>query len=120
MARRTWLMAGALGLAVGAGLVGGLLAQPVPVPGPAPVPYIPFMPGRFVVARVDGANIVILDTATGGLYSAGPGDVKKYSDLPKAGAGMGPIIRPFPLDKAPPAIARPRPIDPARDARKER
>jgi len=44
------------------------------------------MPGRFVVARVAGESIILLDTATGELYRADSKDVKAFSEKPKVEA----------------------------------
>jgi hypothetical protein len=65
-------------------------------------------PGRFVVAKLSGQNIILLDTATGDLYEAKPDDVKKFSDKPK-------------FDRPPaPFPARERPREKERDKEEKR
>jgi hypothetical protein len=46
-------------------------------------------PGRFVVARVDRSEIILLDTATGRLYAAGDRDVLPYRELPPIAGPAG-------------------------------
>jgi hypothetical protein len=66
--------------------------RPVPQPGqPVIVPFA--QTGRFVVARVHGDDVILLDTATGDLYKATPADYKKYSDRPRVGTGRLPFGR---------------------------
>jgi hypothetical protein len=78
-------------VAVVGALVGAQLwAQPRPQPRPGFAPYIPPQVGRFVLVKVDGKNIILLDTVTGDLYKATENDVKKYSDRPKVGVMPGP------------------------------
>jgi hypothetical protein len=76
-------LAGLLGLAAG-------VAPAQPQPWGVNPAFVQV--GRYVLVKVDGGNITILDTGTGDLYKATDADVKKYSDRPKVGGGV--IIRP--------------------------
>jgi len=51
--------------------------------------------GRYQVVRVTEGEIILLDTATGDLYAAGPQDVKPHAARPKAADA-----RPFALPTA--------------------
>src|SRR4051794_32457893 len=85
---RLWIaLAGA---AVGALLMGlaPLGAQRAADPRPAETGV-----GRFQVVRVVDQEIVLLDTATGELYAAGPKDVKPHTARPQVAEGR-PFARP--------------------------
>jgi hypothetical protein len=78
------------GAAVGALLMGlaPLAAQRVAEPRPNDAGI-----GRFQVVRVVEQEIVLLDTTTGDLYSAGPKDVKPHTARPQV-ADAKPFARP--------------------------
>jgi hypothetical protein len=82
MSRRgAWIVAGLLFLAVVTITVSSLMAQvwnPGPAQGGQP-------PGRFQVVSSAPDGVVLLDTATGELYKAGPGDIKPYYMRPRVG-----------------------------------
>src|SRR5437879_314873 len=84
-----WAIVVLVALVAGA-LVATQLSAQRPQPGPGIAPYMPVQPGRFVVVKVDGKNIILLDSATGDLYKAGEDDIKKYSARPKIGVMPGP------------------------------
>jgi hypothetical protein len=63
--------------------------------------------GRYMVARLDGSNIILLDTTTGDLYVATPKDFKKFSERPRGPAFGPPTFERAPRER-PPAPVRPR------------
>jgi hypothetical protein len=76
-----WTALGVVAAALLLTVASRLRAQRPPGPGTGLV--LPNLPGRFVVARTVGENIILLDTATGDLYRATPDDIKKFSDKPR-------------------------------------
>jgi hypothetical protein len=77
MTHRTWTVT-ALVVALG-GLMFGLSQSAAQrEEPPRGQPLFPGPVGRFVVARSNPSEIVVLDTVTGELYSAGPRDIKAY------------------------------------------
>jgi len=79
-------------------------------------------PGRFVVARVDRSEIILLDTATGRLYAAGDRDVLPYRELPPIMGVPGgpPRIRERREDEKRPLESRPEPKDSPREKKEGR
>jgi hypothetical protein len=77
MTSRTWTVT-ALVIALG-GLMFGLSQSAAQrEEPPRGQPLFPGPVGRFAVARTSPGEIVVLDTVTGDLYSAGPRDIKNY------------------------------------------
>jgi hypothetical protein len=82
MKRHFWIVP-ALIVGVG-GLMFGLSRAPAQR-GEGGLGFAPREPvGRYQVVRSNELQVVLLDTATGDLYSATPRDFKPYSDRPRA------------------------------------
>jgi hypothetical protein len=114
-----WTIGGMIVLAVAIVGMTQLKAQRPPPPREEGVPlrrpgFVPGGPvGRYMVARIIGSNIVLLDTMTGELYEATPKDFKKFSERPR-----GAPVRPGDYDRLRPDGRRPR--EGATEERRER
>jgi len=103
--RHLWLMGGMAAVLLTVSHRDTTTAQEMPIPffGGGQV-------GRFVVARADKDNIIILDTTSGKLYKATEKDFQKFSDLPKSEGMKFPLPFPGTKDKAPPKDKAPLPL----------
>jgi hypothetical protein len=100
MSRRgAWIVVGLLFLAGVTITMSSVVAQGWGQgPGPGNHP-----PGRFQVVSSSPEGVILLDTATGELYKAGPGDIKPYYMRPRVGQDFGrererPTDKDFPRD----------------------
>jgi hypothetical protein len=84
-------------LAFGLGQVFAQRDKPEPVLGELRV-------GRFQLVSVQPGEIILLDTATGDLYSAAPADLKPFDKRPKPAAALPPAPPPAPAPAAFPAL----------------
>jgi hypothetical protein len=75
---RLWLAGGVVVLLLGVLGLSALTAQRMPPGG-----FGGSEVGRYVVAHVGPDGIILLDTATGELYKAGPNDVKPHTARPR-------------------------------------
>ena len=84
--KNMWLTAGAVLLGLVIAGISYVSAQPPFRPEPRPNDQ---GIGRFQVVQVVEREIIILDTATGDLYAAGPKDIKPFSGKPVMGRREG-------------------------------
>jgi hypothetical protein len=79
-----WIVVGLTALlAVGSGLFAQIVFHPEGGPGGGGVRVNGLVPGRFQAVSSSPDGVVILDSATGDLYRAGPGDIKPYHARPQ-------------------------------------
>jgi len=88
---RLWLAGGVVVLVLGVLGLSALTAQRMP-PG-----FGGSEIGRYVVAHVGPEGIILLDTATGELYKAGPNDIKPHAARARGDRGI--IIDRDPRDR---------------------
>jgi hypothetical protein len=89
-----------LGIALIGVLVGALLVGLAPLGAQRPADPRPVEGAvkRYQIVRVAGSEIILLDTATGDLYAAGPNDVKPHASRPRVADGR-PFTAPTPTTK---------------------